>query len=122
MTTGKYFDDRKPKGTPLMEKWNHYVCPRCKGITIAKHEDEGVTPFFLNCRATPGCLGLAESRIYRCSQDDNQRPDVVWYRPASELEAREEIARTVQAPYREATLEHWRMGGALMRELPRTTH
>ena len=103
-------------------KWNHYICGRCKGVTIAKHEDEGVTPFMVNCRATSGCFGLAESRCYHNSQADDQRPDIVWYRPATVDAAKLEIKRTVPARYRRATLEHYELGGCLMRELPRVVH
>lgn len=103
-------------------KWNHYTCPRCKGVTIAKHEDEGVTPFALRCLATPGCSEFALSSCYQCSQADDQKPDVIWYRPTTEPEAIAEIQATVPAQYHAATLEHWRQGGCLMRELPRVTH
>lgn len=103
-------------------KWNHYVCPRCKGITVTKHEADGVTPFLLRCRATPGCVEWAQSQMYQVSQDDNQTPDIVWYRPATEAEAIAEIRATINARYREGALEHWKNGGALMRELPRVTH
>lgn len=103
-------------------KWNHYVCPRCKGVTVAMHEDDGVTPFLLRCRATPGCLEFAVSENYRCSQDDNQKPDVIWYRPTTETAAIAAIAATVEKQYRVAMLEHWRLGGALVRELPRIVH
>src|SRR5882672_1113027 len=105
-------DPHEQPGGRMTPKWNHYRCPRCQGVTVAMHEADGVTPFLLSCRATPGCTEWAMSENYRGSQADDQKPDVIWYRPETEAEAIAEIAATIQEPYRQATLEHWRMGGA----------
>ena len=63
------------------KRFNHYACEACGQITIAKHEDQGVTPFMLGCRATPGCSGSAFSKMYQGSQDPAQVPHVIWFRP-----------------------------------------
>lgn len=103
-------------------KWNHYTCQLCKGVTIAKHVDDGVTPFILGCKATPGCLGHAMSSMYRCSQAEDQRADVEWYRPATLEEAIQAINDTIPEGGKPWALDHWQQGGCLMRELPRVTH
>ena len=106
-----------------MKKWNHYVCPVCGGITIARHDNEGVTPFLLRCRVKdevvsgsriPGCRGMAKSSFFDCSQDDSQKPHVIFYRPDA-MAAIAEIRKTPKSE-RDWLLEHYEKGGALMRE------
>lgn len=108
-----------------MKKWNHYFCPSCKGITVARHDNEGVTPFTIRCRAKDtfgvngarahGCEEAAHSQFFDVSQDDNQKPHVVFYRPEL-IDAIEAINKQpVQA--RPWYLEHYMKGGALMREV-----
>lgn len=43
---------------------NAWKCPTCRGLTVAVHVDQGVTPMFLACRATPRCQGRAVSAGY----------------------------------------------------------
>lgn len=95
--------------------WNHYTCEACGAVTIAKHEDEGVTPFMLRCRATSGCREIATSGMYRGPQDDDQVPHIIWYRPktAAELEA---ALAPMSDRARVSTREHYEKGGALLRE------
>ena len=112
-----------PRGT-AMEKWNHYICPDCGGTTIARHDNEGVTPFLLRCRVKDlvdtngnrfhGCEGMAESAMFMCSQADDQIPHVVFYRP----DAAQAIADINKEPkrWRVAMLEHYQKGGSLLRE------
>jgi hypothetical protein len=107
-----------------MKKWNHYHCPKCGGITIARHDDEGVTPFMLRCRAKDtfgvggvrahGCEEMAESSFFSGPQDDDQIPHVIFYRPES-MKAIEAINKE---PKRDRAwwLEHYKQGGSLMRE------
>ena len=106
-----------------MKKWNHYLCERCVGVTIARQDDEGVTPFMLRCRAKDvvvdgnlvhGCEGIAESCFYNCSQSNTQHPNVIFYRPTPE----EAIAIINQMPshHRAGMLEHYEKGGALLKE------
>ena len=107
-------------------RWNHYHCPVCQGVTIARHDDEGVTPFLIRCRVKDivaangaiahGCEGLAESHFFADSQDDSQTPHVIFYRPG-ETQAMLDIS---ERPERERgwLLDHYIKGGALMREVP----
>lgn len=107
-----------------MKKWNHYHCPECKGVTIARHDDEGVTPFLLRCRVNDikgstgnivqGCRGMAQSCFFECSQDDAQKPHVVFYRPQPE-EAIKIINKDAKRN-RAWLLDHYEKGGSLMRE------
>ena len=108
-----------------MKKWNHYTCPMCGGVTIARHDDEGVTPFLLRCRVKDivttagrfhGCEGFADSSLFMGSQADDQVPHVVFFRPTDALEAIEEISKEPRR-FRADLLDHWRQGGALMREV-----
>lgn len=107
-----------------MKKWNHYHCPDCGGVTIARHDDEGVTPFLLRCRAKDirtkghtiqGCRGMAESSFFIGSQVDDQQPHVIFFRPSDAAEAIDAINKEPRR-FRAAMLEHYRMGGSLMRE------
>ena len=107
-----------------MKKWNHYVCPDCGGTTIARHDDEGVTPFLLRCRAKDvvtaqghlieGCNGMAQSNFFSGPQDDNQIPHVIFYRPCADVAVTEilKMPKRVQA----AMLQHYQMGGSLLIE------
>lgn len=63
----------------LIGKINKYVCAKCGQPTITVDRDEGVTPFMLGCRATPGCDGMGTSSMYRT--DQSQRPTHEWYMP-----------------------------------------
>jgi hypothetical protein len=49
----------------LQTQLNRYDCQECKGHIITIDSDEGVTPFMLGCRATPGCKGMMRSAFYR---------------------------------------------------------
>lgn len=107
----------------FMKKWNHYTCPECGGVTIARHDNDGVTPFMLRCRVKdevssghrlPGCRGMAESCFFNCSQDDSQVPHVIFYRPSAD-QAIEDIRKSPKRE-RDWLLEHYEKGGALMRE------
>lgn len=112
-----------------MEKWNHYTCPECGGVTIARHDDEGVTPFMIRCRVkdvvsvtgnrAPGCKGMATSAFFACSQDDTQTPHVIFYRPKAD-EAIVEINKLPEH-VRLAVLDHYTKGGSLMKEHPEGT-
>ncbi len=107
-----------------MKKWNHYVCPDCGSITVARHDDEGVTPFLLRCRAKDtvttqghrieGCDGMAQSNFFSGPQADDQTPHVIFYRPAADAA----IVEILKMPkrFQSAMLEHYKMGGSLLRE------
>lgn len=66
-----------------MRKWNHYQCPLCRAVTVARHDAEGVTPFMIRCRATPGCSVMAESTFFAGPQNDDQVAHVIFFRPAT---------------------------------------
>ncbi len=109
-----------------MKKWNHYTCEKCGGVTIARHDDEGVTPFMIRCRAKDisrigginghGCEGMASSNFFSGSQDDSQIPHVIFYRP-SPMEA---ISAINKEPKRDRAwlLDHYQKGGSLMKNNP----
>jgi hypothetical protein len=105
-----------------MKKWNHYTCPDCGGVTIALHENEGVTPFTIRCRVkdetTPrarveGCSGMAESNFFTGPQNDDQTPHVIFFRP--EPMKAIEFINTQPEKDRPWLLEHYEKGGSLMR-------
>lgn len=108
--------DPQAQKEPAVVKWNHYVCPSCHGITISKEFDDGVTPFMFRCRATPNCTDHARSSFYRCSQDPNQTPHVVFYRPTDRAEALANI-KGYPKRFRKAMIEHWEKGGSLERKV-----
>lgn len=45
---------------------NAWFCPKCRGLTIVRHADAGVTPMFLGCRANADepCMERAHSLMY----------------------------------------------------------
>lgn len=106
-----------------MKKWNHYTCETCGKVTVARHDDEGVTPFMLCCHAsdeiTPKarvrtCDGSAQSCFFDCDQSDTQTPHVIFYRPKNKMDAVTAINKEPKDG-RAWYLEHYIKGGALMR-------
>ena len=96
--------------------FNHYTCQTCGMVTITKHEDDGVTPFMLRCRANPHCDGTAYSNVYKGPQDESQQPHVIWFRPKGRralLAALKLLPRQVRNDVR----EHFDKGGCLSREV-----
>lgn len=96
-----------------MRKWNHYVCERCGETTIARHDNEGVTPFMIDCTCCSG--GLAYSTMFSGSQDDSQQAHVVFWRPENIMDALEVINKQPEE-CRKWWLEHYKKGGSLMRK------
>ena len=47
------------------DKLNRYTCRACDAFIVTIDREDGVTPFLIGCRATPGCNGLAQSSCYR---------------------------------------------------------
>lgn len=105
-----------------MKKWNHYTCDTCGKITIARHDDEGVTPFMIPCYAGaeitekgrfPACQGTAKSCFFAGDQSDEQTPHIIFYRPPI-LDA---IKAINKEPKRERAWwkEHYSKGGSLMK-------
>lgn len=107
-----------------MKKWNHYTCDTCGKVTVARHDDEGVTPFMIGCHAsdevtpttrTRTCRGGAQSCFFDCDQSDSQTPHVIFYRPAKPDEAVKDIAKEKDESTRCWLFDHYMKGGALMR-------
>lgn len=49
----------------LQNPLNRYTCDTCRSSIVTVDRDEGVTPFMLGCRASPGCPGMMQSSFYR---------------------------------------------------------
>lgn len=83
-------------------KINEYTCDTCRMTIRTIDRDEGVTPFFLNCRATKGCGGTMHSAMYQV--DQTYPPQFEWYKPAGKVKARDVNDK-----------EYLKMGGLLIR-------
>jgi len=82
----------------MKARLNCYTYKRCGESFITIDRDEGVTPFMMNCRATPGCSGTSISSMY---QDIEGEPSWEWRRPTPE--EYEQMSPAMQ--------EHIAMGG-----------
>lgn len=85
---------------------NAYHCSACKRSIITRDRDVGVTPMLIDCRATPGCTGLAQSAFYR-GVPESASPTHEFYRPS-----KPELAELNPDAY-----EHCQRGGLLLREI-----
>lgn len=81
---------------------NKYTCRKCRGSITTIDRDKGVTPFMLECRATPECGGNMYSHGYR-GIAEKEKPTHEWYMP-SDLSGLDEWTR-----------EHVENGGLLIR-------
>lgn len=64
---------------------NAWQCSTCGKSTVAVHVDDGVTPMFLGCRATPGCIGRATSSGYPSGPVPHYIVEALrfeWYAPS----------------------------------------
>jgi len=59
---------------------NQYTCNTCNGTITTINRVEGVTPAFLACRATNGCMGRMSSHFYRVT--GSPEPTHEWFRPS----------------------------------------
>ena len=93
-------------------RWNVYACPICLRFTTTIDVDDGVTPMFLDCRASGrvgDCPGIAMSEWY----PDGPRPSYIppptfeWYKPSAEEV--EKMDPTMQ--------DHCRKGGLEIRPI-----
>ena len=89
----------------MSAKINLYRCEQCLGAIVTIDRDEGTTPAFLMCRATPGCEGTMLSAWYQC--DQTIRPEWEWFRPKNNLS---KLSISVR--------EHVERGGLLLRRIP----
>lgn len=73
---------------PVSARKNAYHCPKCGKYTVTIDIDEGITPMFFGCKATPNCTGTGHSMFYRVDGIENlPEPIIEWYKP-TEAEAR----------------------------------
>lgn len=84
---------------------NRYTCQTCNGSIVTVDRDEGVTPFMICCRATPGCRGAMYSSFYR---GEPGTPTYEWRKatPAEYAKSSPEMR------------EHFDMGGLDIHALP----
>jgi len=94
----------------LEPRINVYTCEKCGGYTTTVDVDEGVTPFFLRCRTTPGCDGFGHSSFYPRDLKPKHipKPTFEWYKPSGKKYKRLDAE----------SKEHVDRGGLLIR--PRT--
>jgi len=57
---------------------NRYTCKNCGRSVVTIDREMGVTPMFLNCRATAGCSGDMSSAMYRSVVVE---PTFEWRKP-----------------------------------------
>lgn len=84
-------------------KKNIYTCKKCSQQIVTIDIDEGTTPFFLKCRATPGCQGMMFSKSYM-GVPEEAVPDYEWFKPLS------------LKGYNQAMRDHIGMGGLDIRK------
>lgn len=86
---------------------NIYQCKQCLGLVCTVDRDAGVTPFMIDCRATPDCTGMMTSSFYVA------HPMLIatfeWYRPGA----------GDPAMAKPAVREHVNHGGLLLRPIAR---
>lgn len=93
------------KQAQLRNLINVYKCEKCSGEIVTVHRAPGTTPMMLKCRADVLCNGRMFSMNYRVSQ--LLVPTHEWYMPRPQELKRES----------EATQDHVRQGGLLLREI-----
>jgi len=102
---------------------NAYKCPVCDGLTVTRNLVDGTTPFLITCRATPGCVGVAQSQFYKV--DQSLQPTAEWFKP-KQAELSEHIRQAMEmfkippAQRRHVerdVREHVRLGGLLLRDI-----
>jgi hypothetical protein len=86
---------------------NSYTCQACGKSIVTIDIDDGVTPFMLACRATPGCAGIMRSGFY-VSVDQAAEPDYEWFMPKS------------LKGYPREMVEHFKQGGLDIRKAAKT--
>ena len=84
---------------------NVYTCETCKESIVTVHRDDGTTPIFLLCKATPQCSGRMVSSYYPSGPLPD--PEWEWYRP-------HEKAAKRMGP---GMLDYTRMGGLSLRRV-----
>lgn len=85
---------------------NVYVCQSCGDTVVTIDSEEGVTPFMIGCKATPGCKGDMYSSFYAVDQSLN--PEYEWYKPTS-------FDQYPEGEHREAMKRHVEDGGLEIR-------
>ncbi len=98
-------EDEKVEAIWFKGKKNIYTCEKCGGHIVTVDLDRGVTPFMVDCMATPACGGMMQSSMYRVF-DQTMRADHEWYRPS-------DFALATMTPRVRRHVEH---GGLLIRK------
>jgi hypothetical protein len=75
--------DKREVAAKSQGKRNIYTCDECFGHVVTVDVADGVTPFLIGCKVTPGCKGLMQSSMYRVF-DKRMRADFEWYAPTKE--------------------------------------
>src|ERR1035437_3016389 len=75
--------DKREVAAKSQGKRNIYTCDECLGHVVTVDVADGVTPFLIGCKVTPGCKGLMQSSMYRVF-DKRMRADFEWYAPTKE--------------------------------------
>ena len=104
LAAGRAAIRQAPPGYGFKGKVNVYVCEACRGKTVTRDLEAGVTPFLIQCRAKAGCKGHAQSLMYRCDQGLQETHQWVLPKPTDILS--------------EGELDHVANGGLLLRESP----
>ena len=100
--------DERTKTPQFKPRLNAYDCPFCGKATVTLDTAEGVTPFMIDCEATPGCKGMAQSRFYNVKEEEGLTPTHEWFEPTPE-EARR---------YSDGMKEYFKKGGLAFRPIP----
>lgn len=87
----------------LKGKKNRYTCDACGGVIITVDIDDGVTPAFLSCKTTLGCLGTMHSDFYRVQT--TMPAEYEWLKPDS------------LKGYSRGMRQHIEMGGLVLRKI-----
>lgn len=85
---------------------NMYQCDTCGGVIVTVHRQHGVTPMFLNCRATNGCAGSMASAMY-APVPEMFTPTHEWYVPT--VDELQQMNREMR--------EHIEQGGLMIRKV-----
>jgi len=89
----------------FQNKKNIYTCEVCHDHVVTVDIDEGVTPFMIDCKCTPGCKGMMKSSMYRVF-DQSMKAGWEWYRP------------TDVSGLSRWSLDHVSKGGLILRQVP----
>lgn len=97
--------------TTEINRVNCYTCQICGGRIATIDRDMGVTPMYLGCKMTEGCVGMMISAFYRVAgMTDLPSISHEWYRET------DQGAKKIDRRY-SGSLEHHKKGGLFLREI-----